>query len=258
MDAATRLAGVRVLVTRPAQQAEKLCRLIEAEGGVALRLPLLTIEPTAHPAAARERLAAGHEAWIFTSANAVRHVPALWTGAWPPRVAALGPATAAAIAGLGQGAALTGLGTASDSVLELPEFQAVRGQRILIVTGEHGLDLLERELTARGAAVERAEVYRRVPLPYPPEAVAAALRKSDVVIITSGESLQHLVRLTPATSRTTLFKKTLVVPSARVIEQARALGFIHAPRAVDSMSDAALCAACASPAEKPEPSTLPP
>lgn len=244
------LEGVRILVTRPAQQAEKLCRLIEADGGVALRLPLLTIEPTAHPAAARERLTASHDAWIFTSANAVRHAQALIAGPWAKRIAALGPATAAAVAGLGHGTALTGLGTASSAVLDLPEFQDVRGARILIVTGEHGLDVLERELAARGAQVERAEVYRRVPLPYPPEAVVGALRKSDVVVITSGEALKYLVRITPEESRKMLFKKTLVVPSARVLEQARALGFIQPPRVVENMSDAALCTACAVPIEK--------
>lgn len=242
------LQGLRILVTRPAQQAEKLCRLIESEGGVALRLPLLTIEPTAYPVVARERLAAGHDAWIFTSTNAVRHAQPLIAGPWAQRIAALGPATAAAVAGLGHGTALTGLGTASNAVLDLAEFQDVRGARILLVTGEHGLDVLERELAARGAQVERAEVYRRVPLPYPPEAVAGALRKCDVVVITSGESLSHLVRITPEESRKLLLKKMLVVPSARVVEQARALGFTQPPREVTAMSDAALCAACAIPA----------
>lgn len=244
------LEGIRILVTRPAQQAEKLCRLIEAEGGIALRLPLLTIEPTTAPAVARERLAAGQDLWIFTSANAVRHAQALVSGPWAGRIAAIGPATAAAIAGLGHGSALTGLGAASLALLDLPEFQDVQGKRILIVTGEHGLDLLERELAARGAVVTRAEVYRRVPLPYPPEAVAGALRKSDVVIITSGEALNHLVRATPEESRKLLFRKTLVVPSARVVEQARALGFNQPLRVVESMSDAALCAACALPIDE--------
>lgn len=242
------LEGLRILVTRPAQQAEKLCRLIEADGGVALRLPLLTIEPTAHPAAARERLAAGHDVWIFTSTNAVRHAQALIGGPWAARIAALGPATAAAVAGLGHGTALTGLGAASGAVLELPEFQEVRGLRILIVTGEHGLDVLERELSARGARVERAEVYRRVPLPYPPDAVVSALRKSDIVVITSGEALKHLARITPEESRKLLFRKTLVAPSTRVAELARELGFAQTVRVVDNMSDAALCAACAIPA----------
>lgn len=241
------LAGLRVLVTRPAHQAENLCRLIESEGGVAVKLPLLTIEPTAGPAEAQRRLAAPRDLWIFTSVNAVRHAqPLLAEQAWPARVAAIGPATAAALAAAGSAAAATPLGGAtSEALLAAPELRDVAGLRVLLVTGEGGLDLLERGLGERGASVERAEVYRRVPLPYPAEAVAAALRRSDVAIVTSAQALEHLVRLTPEDSRRALLRKPLVVPSARMLEKARALGFVQPPRVVDPITDAALSAACA-------------
>lgn len=242
------LAGVRVLVTRPAHQAENLCRLIEAEGGTALRLPLLTIEPGTHAAEARKLLAAPRDLWIFTSSNAVRHAVPLVSGTWPPRLAAVGPGTAAALAVAGQADAATPLaGASSEALLDLPELRDVAGLRVLVVTGEGGLDLLARGLAARGAAVERAEVYRRVPLPYPPDAVAAALRKSDVIVITSGEALEHLVRLTPEGARASLLKKPLVVPAARVVEKARELGFSQPPRVAEPMSDANLVSACAPP-----------
>lgn len=242
------LAGLRVLVTRPAHQADTLCRMIEAEGGVAVRLPLLAMEPTSNPNEAQRRLAAGHDLWIFTSANAVRHAVPL-PGAWPLRLAAVGPATAAALAAAGAAAAVTPLGGASsEALLASPDLQDVRGRRILVVTGEGGLDVLERGLAARGARVERAEVYRRVPLPYPPEAVASALRRSDVIVVTSGEALAQLVRLAPDAARGALLRKRLVVSSARVVEKARALGFTQVPRVAEPLSDAALCAACATPA----------
>ncbi|MGH8442471.1 MAG: uroporphyrinogen-III synthase [Nevskiaceae bacterium] len=241
-----RLAGVRVLVTRPAHQAENLCRMLEAEGGAVVRLPLLAIEPGTQIAEARRRLAGGHDLWIFTSANAVRHAAPLATGAWPARLAAVGPATAAAIAVAGHAAAATPLeGASSEALLALPELRALGGARVLLVTGEGGRRTLEQELSARGATVERAEVYRRVPLPYAPDAVAAALRGIDVIVITSGESLDHIVRMTPEATRASLFKKALVVPAARVVEKARELGFLQPPRLAEPMSDAALCAACA-------------
>lgn len=240
-----RLAGVRVLVTRPALQAENLCRMIETEGGSVVRLPLLAIEPVAQPAEARRRLAAPRDLWIFTSANAVRHALPLVSEPWPQRVAAIGPATATAIAAAGQAQAATPLdGSSSEALLALPELQSLAGTRVLLVTGEGGRELLERELAARGAEVERAEVYRRVPLPYPPEAVAGALRRSDVVVITSAEALDQLVRLTPDSARTALLKKALVVPATRVVEKARELGFLQPPRLAEPMSDAALCSAC--------------
>jgi uroporphyrinogen-III synthase len=241
------LKGVRVLVTRPAHQAENLCRLIEAEGGTAVRLPLLAIEPAANAAEARKRLAAPADLWIFTSANAVRHALP-WAGeAWPARLAAIGPATAAALAAAGQDAAPPLAGASSEALLASPDLRDVAGWRVVVVTGEGGLDVLERGLAARGAAVERAEVYRRVPLPYPPEAVAAALRRSDVVVVTSAEALGHLVRLVPEASRAALLKKPLVVPAARVVEKARELGFSQPPRVAEPMSDPSLVSACASP-----------
>jgi uroporphyrinogen-III synthase len=241
------LKGVRVLVTRPAHQAENLCRLIEAEGGTAVRLPLLTIEPAAHAAEARRLLAAPRDLWIFTSANAVRHALPLIGGPWPARLAAVGPATAAALAAAGQDAARPLAGASSEALLAAPELQDVAGLGVLVVTGEGGRGVLERGLAQRGAVVERAEVYRRVPLPDPPDAVAAALRRSDVVVVTSGEALEHLVRLAPESARASLLKKPLVVPAARVVETARELGFSQPPRVAEPMSDAALASACASP-----------
>lgn len=239
------LAGVRVLVTRPAHQAENLCRLIEAEGGSVVRLPLLAVEPVSNPAEARRRLAAGHDWWIFTSANAVRHAQPLPAETWPGHLAAVGPATALVLASMAQADVTVPLsGASSEALLELPELRELAGQRVLLVTGEGGRDFLERELAARGARVERAEVYRRVPLPYPPEAVASALRQSDVIVVTSQESLEQLRRLTPEGSLTTLLKRRLVVSGARVVEKARELGFVLPARLAEPMSDAALCSAC--------------
>ncbi len=237
------LAGVRVLVTRPSQQAENLCRMIEAQGGTPVRLPLLAIQPTAHPARAAQVLAAArsHDAWIFTSANAVRHAEPLCRPPWPPRIAAVGAATAAALEAGGIEVQMAPLAAHSaEALLALPELAQIRGRRFLIVTGEDGLDVLPRILYERGAQVEIAEVYRRVPLPYDADAVLSALRGTDVLVITSSQALDHLVALTPEGSRATLFKKQIAVPSDRVRQQARALGFVHDAQVTQPMSDAAI------------------
>ena len=44
-DATRALAGLRVLVTRPAHQAEELCALIERAGGIPVRFPTIEIAP---------------------------------------------------------------------------------------------------------------------------------------------------------------------------------------------------------------------
>lgn len=242
------LDGVRVLVTRPAYQAEVLCRMIEAEGGTAIRLPLLAIEPRANPADVKHKLAQPQDLWIFTSTNAVRYALPLLAAPLPERIAAIGAATAAALAAAGAAnASVPVAGASSAALLAMPEFAELQGRRVLIVTGEEGLTALEDELNARGATVTRAEVYRRIALPYPPDSVSAALRRSDVLIVTSGQALDHLLRLTPEDSRKALLKKPLVVPSARMLEKARDLGFAQPARVVDPVSDAALTAACAAP-----------
>lgn len=243
------LAGVRVMVTRPAHQAEGLCRLVEQAGGTALRFPLLTIEPASRPHDAQRQIAAlpdgslAHDTWIFTSVNAARYAAPM-VERWPERVVAIGAATADAVAIAGAAASAAPLsGSTSEDLLAMPEFASPRGRRILVVTGEGGRGWIEEVLAQRGAQVSRAAVYRRVPLPYPPDTVAAALRKTDVIVVTSSEALRHLLRLAPEASRASLLRKPLVLPSARVVESSRALGFLN-PRQAAAVTDAAMCAAC--------------
>ena len=228
------LAGWRVLVTRPAHQAENLSRLIDAEGGRSERLPLISIEPIIHSAAVTRLLdsARDWDGWIFTSANAVRHAGKLDRGTWCKALYAIGPATAAALeAGGREIAAAPVTAYSSEALLALPQFTQVSDRRFLVITGEHGLDVLATGLRERGAIAEIAEVYRRLKIPYDEVRVLAALRGVDALIITSGEALEHLHALTPESSRATLQKKILVVPSGRVVAKARQLGFtrVHAP-----------------------------
>ena len=50
------LANLKVLVTRPAHQAEPLCEAIAALGGLPVRLPLLAIEPLTPDARLRTQI----------------------------------------------------------------------------------------------------------------------------------------------------------------------------------------------------------
>lgn len=238
---ATALAGFSVLVTRPAHQAEALCRMIELQGGRAVRLPLLSLEPVPPSARVQKQLQEGHAAdwWIFTSVNAVRYARELDRGEWPRQLAAVGPATSAALEATGRAVLAPLSAYSSEGLLELPELQQVQDRRMLIVTGEAGLQVLAPALRERGAQVEVAEVYRRVPLPYDETRVLASLRGVDSIVITSGASLDHLLRLTPPASQLGLLRKQLVVPSARVVEHATRLGF-RSIQAVEQMSDAGI------------------
>jgi uroporphyrinogen-III synthase len=233
---------LQVLVTRPAEQAEALCSLIEQAGGVAVRLPLLAAAPVANPAAAAAHLDAARDddIWIFTSANAVRFAAALDSGRWPRTLAAAGKATAAALREAGRSAVFApAAGDGTPGLLADPAFAAVRGRPMLIVTGESSLPDLAAGLRNRGALVEQLAVYRRVPVGQPQAAVAAALDRCDAAIVTSAEVLAQLWSQTPAASRPRLLRLQLALPSPRVVEEARKFGFERPPLLPARVSDAA-------------------
>lgn len=98
------LRGVRVVVTRAVHQAEELATAFAVAGAEVVRIPLLEVVPPADasPLAAAAADLDAYDAVVFTSANAVAaflHRVAD-DARWPP-VAAVGPATAAALRAAG-------------------------------------------------------------------------------------------------------------------------------------------------------------
>ena len=162
------LAGRVVLVTRPAGQGEQLADRVRAAGGEPFLFPTLAIEPVSpspHAAALLRRPDVFSWA-VFVSANAVAHgLPLiLAAGAWPPglRAAAVGAGTAAALRARGVPQVLApAAGGDSESLLALAAMHEVGGQRVLVIRGVGGRELLADTLRARGAHVEYLECYRR-------------------------------------------------------------------------------------------------
>lgn len=237
------LAGLGVLVTRPAHQAEGLCRAIEAAGGHAQRLPLLSLEGPADPAAATALLSDGcaADAWIFTSPNAVswaaRLHPPDGIPDWPGVLAAAGWGTARALFALGRNEIQVPPQDGAAGLLQLPLLRNIDGRRLLIVCGERPLSLLAEGLRARGVEPDIVEVYRRLPLLHSRHQVMQALSAVAAVIVSSGESLRQLHGLTPPDARSRLFDLQLAVPSARVLELARQLGFRRTPLVPERVGD---------------------
>ncbi len=242
MPHANPLAGRGILVTRPAAQAENLCRLIEAAGGHALRLPLLSIEAITDSATAAEALS-HPELWnwiLFTSANAV-HCAAPWIRHWTsrPAVGAIGKATADKLGEQGIRVDLVPeLEFNSESLLALPQMADLTGQKILIVRGQGGREHLATTLTARGGTVRHAEVYRRIK-PHIEDRLWQQYWQDGhihAVILTSGEAFDHLHaglgNLTDEWARSI----PLVVIGDRIRQMARERGWqrvLSAPSATD-------------------------
>lgn len=244
----TRLTDVGVLVTRPAHQAEHLCQLIEAEGGAAVRYPALEIKPRPDRAAVRAAVgpADRYDLAVFVSANAVRFGTDLLGERRDLPIAAIGQATAAALNAAGYRVSLLPEeGADSESLLALPQLADLTGQRVLIVRGPGGRELLFEAMTARGAQVQYAEVYTR-------EAAYPSLeRKAEIEALwrqggikaytaTSVEVLEALVGIVTARCRELMHSTALVTGARRVADAATRLGLGSPLVLADSPEDAAL------------------
>ncbi len=246
------LTGIGVLVTRPRHQSTELIEAIAARGGTPVEFPVMDIHPRgqADIDADLESLLEPDIA-IFVSANAVRHGLAC---AGSARIAAIGPATAAAIEAAGRSVDIrSAAGYNSEHLLGEPELHAVSGKVVRIIRGERGRELLAETLRSRGANVEYLSVYKRG-LPAYSAADIAALEQRwlggniHIVTIMSVESLHNLVALLPDSCQSLLVDTPLVTPATRVIQEARerfpgwAATLARGPQAGDMVDAVVACA----------------
>ncbi len=227
------LAGRGIVVTRPAQQAGPLAEMIRAAGGTPIIFPVLEILDTAdiQPLVdAIDRLDSFDLA-IFISPNAVLRAMNQIAArrAWPDglHAAAIGKGSVKELKRFGIVDVIAPTRTFdSERLLELPQLQAVAGQRVVIFRGEGGRELLGDTLAARGASVEYVECYRRAR----PRADAAPLLRAwarnevHAVIVTSSEGLRNLFEMIGKLGQSWLRRTPLLVPHSRIAAAARELG----------------------------------
>lgn len=160
---------------------------------------------------------------IFVSPAAVAFGMALIDRHWPQYPVtvdwvAVGERTRQALAQWGVAAlAPAGDDERSEGLLALPELEAVVGEKVLIMRGRGGRELLAESLRERGARVALLELYERVPLSVslPDSGEVAGLVVSSVAV------LQALLDSGGAA----LAARPVVVPSERVAVAARQAGF---------------------------------
>src|SRR3972149_2082539 len=106
------LKGKKILVTRPARQADHLCAMIEEAGGVPIRLPAMDIQAIAGSSGLDVILSGLHnyDSAIFVSRNAVFYAMPLVDGKTLAglRIIALGEGTADALSAAGLAAVARG------------------------------------------------------------------------------------------------------------------------------------------------------
>jgi uroporphyrinogen-III synthase len=231
-DAASPLAGVGVLVTRPARQAGAFAQKLAALGAAPVIFPAIAILPPGDPAPLARAHAAlgGYDFAVFVSANAVEYgAPA--ASLWPAGVIAFapGPGTAEALAAVGiAGTRIPATTFDSDGLLALPELASPRGKRVIVFRGDGGRDQLGDALRARGATVEYVACYRRAAPATGAAGLVEAFRdgRIDAVTITSSEGLDNLWALCDVWTRERWNARPTFVPHPRIAAHARELGLL--------------------------------
>lgn len=232
------LQGVQIWYTRPLGVEGDLVRRCTTLGAEVWRAPVLAIVPLAEGdpalAAARRTLddLEQYQHIVFISGNAVLHGMALLQSCWPSRVRcyAIGAATARLLAQRGV-EALQPPGTQmnTEGLLQVAELRQLSGERVLIVRGVGGRELLARALEDRGARVDYLETYRRTKSVTLNVGLKSRIAENSFNFITasSGETVENIINLVDDRLRDRLLQIALVVPGERVAAVARRLGFNH-------------------------------
>ena len=162
------LQGRTIVITRAAAQAQRFVDLLEAEGARVLAAPTIVIEPPQ----SWEPLDRALEtidtfAWvIFTSVNGVAMVDRRLTARRLPwgmigrrRVAAIGPATAEALAEHGVRAEVVPGEYRAEGLVARLRHEIKRGDRVLLPRAAQTRDILVTELRRMGAEIVEIPVY---------------------------------------------------------------------------------------------------
>jgi uroporphyrinogen III methyltransferase/synthase len=191
------LSGKRVLVTRTRSQASELAEKIEALGGEVYSFPTIKIVDPADFSSIDEKLngVEGYDWVIFTSVNGVegffRRLKVIkkdLRSLAGVKIGAIGAKTAAV---------LEEKGLIPDFVPEEYRGEALaaglkerikRGEKVLLPTADIARKLLEQELSAHGAMVDKIDLYRTIPGEGKRELLLEWLGQKEIDIITFASS----------------------------------------------------------------------
>lgn len=231
------LFGRRILITRSRKQSGKMAEKLLELGGDPILFPTIMIK---NPDDFSELDGCIHSIadfdWvIFTSVNAVekfferffliREDIRLLAG---PRIAAIGPVTAATLSNMGLKVDLLAKEFVAEGVLRLFSDEQVRNKKILIPRAQRARDILPDGLRGMGNHVELVTVYRtEKPSTEDVGTIQKLLENGEVdaVTFTSSSTVQNFVELLSRSSPAHLLKKTVVASIGPVTSAtARSLG----------------------------------
>ena len=192
------LAGRRVVVTRPADQAGPLADALRALGAEPILVPAVQVAPADADALARAASGLAGAAWVVvTSISGVRfawpHVEAAWPDGLPDRlrVAAIGPGAAAAVEARGVPVSFVpGRSLVPDLVDGLP---VELGDRVVLFRAASARDALPDGLRQRGATVEDVPAYHATERADSDALDDAFVLGPDAVLFTAGSTVRGIL-----------------------------------------------------------------
>lgn len=199
------LFGKKILVTRTRDQASELVNLLEEEGAECLEgstIALVAPDSWAELDAALENLA-GYDWLLFTSINAItfffkrlqeQNLDA--RDLKGPRLGVVGTATAEALRNHGLRADLLPAEFTGEGLAEALLAEGVSGKKILLPRALEAREVLVEKLTAGGAKVTMAPVYKNVrPEGYGEVRAALENKSIDVVTFTSSSTVTNFLEM---------------------------------------------------------------
>ena len=230
----TALHGLKILVTRPRDQAMQLAQGIAQAGGIALLYPLLEISAVEDSTQLQKQISGLQQTdlAIFISPNAVQYgMAAIGESGLPAslKVATVGAASAQALRLRGVNEVIVpNERFDSEGLLLMPLLQQIAGWRVMIFRGDGGRELLGDVLKDRGAMVEYVSCYHRSK----PQVKVSELINADALTVTSSEALGYLqLMLSEAAKNNNASNKIhavpLFVPHERIAELAYRQGWLQ-------------------------------
>lgn len=202
-----RLAGCKVLVTRPQQDAGHTATLLRKMGYEPLQLPLSETVATNHPVEAGD-----YQAVAVTSANALRCAkPEILAPLLHLKVYAVGEKTASVARDVGFTDVYAGDGWG----LHLGQYVAEimpQGSHILYLTGKIRRPDFEAQLQQHGLQLSVVETYDTRQIEYSPVAVKAALSGGwpEIILLYSAVAAKQLIAVDTMMQGNILTKARLI------------------------------------------------
>ena len=239
------LSGKVVLVTRAREQAEGLASLLRAQGARVVKAPLIEIRrPRSWKKLDAALQSLDKYRWlILTSVNGVEAFVGRMRRLGVPRsalaqlkIAAIGPATRAAIEANGLHVTTTPKEYIAEAVVKLLK-KRVKGKRVLLVRAAVARDVIPRELRRAGARVDVVAAYETgLPAASRPrlQRILTSSAAPDVITFTSSSTARNFVRLAERLLHTGLLDGTALASVGPITSATlRELGMIPAIEARD-------------------------